>query len=313
MIHFRCPCGKALHAREEYVGQTTRCPQCGTDLAIPSESGVQAAAPPPPRDWPDERPRPGPGRRYDRAWADRQRPPATSGMAVASMVLGLASLACSLFTAIPALILGALGIRAINRSEGRLQGKGLAVTGLVTGALGLLLTLPLVFLAVIPFVQFVREGQSKRDTGTNLVQIGMGMQSYQDANNTFPPAALCDARGNKLLSWRVAILPYIEQENLYRQFHLNEPWDSPHNLQLLPLMPKIYALPGDTTAQKGYTYYRVFVGNGAAFDEPRPGGAPPTRRCLAHSALRTPDCPSALAGLDHSRPATSARPPLTRF
>ncbi len=94
------------------------------------------------------------------------------------------------------------------------------------------------------------------------------MNDYESAMGTFPPAALCDADGKPLLSWRVAILPYIEQDSLYKQFNLNEPWDSPHNLPLVAKMPKIYALPG-ATAQPGYTYYRVFVGHGAAFDEPR--------------------------------------------
>ena len=42
MIRFTCPCGKSLSARDEYVGETTRCPDCGRELIIPSEEGVQA-------------------------------------------------------------------------------------------------------------------------------------------------------------------------------------------------------------------------------------------------------------------------------
>ena len=64
----------------------------------------------------------------------------------------------------------------------------------------------------------------------------------------------------------MAILPFIEQEGLYRQFKLDEPWDGPNNSKLIASMPKTYALPGEGTAAAGYTYYRVFVGNGAAFD-----------------------------------------------
>src|SRR4051794_29116581 len=134
MIQFTCPCGKPLHARDEYAGQTTRCPQCGRDLLIPGEQGVQAQAPPPPSDWTeDDRPR---GRRRpragDRDWADRPPPATTSGMAIGSAILGVLSLfLCSVITGIPAIIFGALGLRAIGRSDGRLQGKGLAITGLV--------------------------------------------------------------------------------------------------------------------------------------------------------------------------------------
>src|SRR5205807_7759178 len=46
---------------------------------------------------------------------------------------------------------------------------------------------------------------------------------------------------------------------LYRQYNFNEAWDGPNNSRLLTQMPKIYQLPGDTTAAPGYTYYQVFV------------------------------------------------------
>jgi hypothetical protein len=68
----------------------------------------------------------------------------------------------------------------------------------------------------------------------------------------------------------VAILPYIDQDNLYRQFHLDEPWDSPHNLRLLPEMPKSFLLPGQPDDGSGRTYYQVFVGKGTLFEEPGP-------------------------------------------
>jgi hypothetical protein len=71
-----------------------------------------------------------------------------------------------------------------------------------------------------------------------------------------------------LLSWRVLILPFIEQEELYRQFRLDEPWDSPHNLALLPRMPATYAAPGRKRSQMPpyHTVCHVFVGKGTAFE-----------------------------------------------
>jgi len=68
------------------------------------------------------------------------------------------------------------------------------------------------------------------------------------------------------LSWRVLILPYIEQEKLYQAFRLNEPWDSEHNKKLLAQMPEIFAPPGIKTKEKHTTFYRVFVGPGAIFE-----------------------------------------------
>jgi hypothetical protein len=75
--------------------------------------------------------------------------------------------------------------------------------------------------------------------------------------------------GKALLSWRVAILPYLgeSETRLYNEFKLNEPWDSPHNKKLLARMPKIYAPPGMTTREPYSTYYQVFVGPHAAFEQ----------------------------------------------
>lgn len=62
-----------------------------------------------------------------------------------------------------------------------------------------------------------------------------------------PPAYLADKQGKPLLSWRVALLPYLGQYDLYQRFHVDEPWDSPHNRQLIPLMPNAYQEPNATT------------------------------------------------------------------
>jgi hypothetical protein len=76
------------------------------------------------------------------------------------------------------------------------------------------------------------------------------------------------AKGRALLSWRVAILPFIEQGQLYRQFHLNEPWDSPHNKKLLAAMPKLYAPVGKAgNDNPTSTFYQVFVGPHAGFQK----------------------------------------------
>jgi prepilin-type processing-associated H-X9-DG protein len=99
----------------------------------------------------------------------------------------------------------------------------------------------------------------------NLKQIGLAMHNFHDVNGVLPAAAIVDKKGKPLLSWRVAILPYVEQDNLYKQFKLDEPWDSEHNKKLIAIMPKIFALPYGEP-KPGETHYRVFVGNGAAFN-----------------------------------------------
>jgi hypothetical protein len=100
--------------------------------------------------------------------------------------------------------------------------------------------------------------------------LALGMLSYEREHGTFPPPAVYGKDGQALLSWRVALLPYIEEEKLYREFHLDEPWDCPHNLRLLEFMPSMYGAPqGYGTAQPFCTHYQVFVGKGAAFEGPK--------------------------------------------
>jgi len=95
------------------------------------------------------------------------------------------------------------------------------------------------------------------------------MHCYADVHGSLPAAAIYSSDGKPLLSWRVALLPYIERKHLYDQFHLDEPWDSPHNLALLPQMPTIFDhFHGRATREPHTTYYRVFVGPGAAFEGP---------------------------------------------
>jgi prepilin-type processing-associated H-X9-DG protein len=107
---------------------------------------------------------------------------------------------------------------------------------------------------------------ARAQSQNNLKQIGLAMHNYADiGGGVLPAAAIVDKRGKPLLSWRVAILPYVEQNNLYKQFHLDEPWDSEHNKKLIGTMPKVYALPYGGS-KPGQTHYRVFVGQGAAFD-----------------------------------------------
>ena len=108
---------------------------------------------------------------------------------------------------------------------------------------------------------------SARSISTNnLKQIAIAMHNYHDVTGAFPPAAVCDKTGKPMLSWRVLILPYIEQEALYKKFKLDEPWDSENNKPLAAIMPKVYANPLNPMGKAGETNYRVFVGKGAAFE-----------------------------------------------
>ena len=110
-----------------------------------------------------------------------------------------------------------------------------------------------------------RETAARAISVNNLKQIGLAMYTFADKNVTLPPAANHDKKGKALLSWRVAILPYIEEEKLYNEFKLDEAWDSAHNKKLLAKMPKLFAGPAGT-GKANHTFYKVFVGKGTAFE-----------------------------------------------
>jgi hypothetical protein len=122
---------------------------------------------------------------------------------------------------------------------------------------------------ILPAVQKVGESAARMAVSNSLKQIGHAFHNYaSDHQDALPPAALIGKDGKPGLSWRVAILPYVEQENLYKTFKLDEPWDSPHNRKLLPLMPKVYAPPGGPQkGQEHLTHYRVFVGQGTMYPD----------------------------------------------
>jgi prepilin-type processing-associated H-X9-DG protein len=194
-------------------------------------------------------------------------PPRTSGMAIASLVLGICSFFCTVITGIPAIILGCISLSTIGRSRGAVTGQGLAIAGIVTGGLGCALILVSVAL-LFPAVQAAREAARRAQCVNNLKQISLAMLNYNSANGVFPPAVTVDPMGKPLLSWRVLLLPYMEQDQLYKQFKLDEPWDSPSNKPLVAQMPKVYECPSWTEPPgSGTSIYQVLIGPGTLFEK----------------------------------------------
>jgi hypothetical protein len=114
-----------------------------------------------------------------------------------------------------------------------------------------------------PLVNASREAAWRSERMNDFKHIALGMLNYDDAKGSYPAQASYDAGGKPLLSWRVAILPYIDQGDLYKQFHLDEPWDSEHNRALIAKMPAVYADPAaPDLAAVGRTTYLVPVGEG---------------------------------------------------
>ncbi|MBM4154740.1 MAG: DUF4190 domain-containing protein [Lentisphaerae bacterium] len=114
----------------------------------------------------------------------------TSGAAIASMVLGILSLFCSIFTAIPALICGAVALVKINKSGGRLAGQGQAIAGLVLGGF-CMLVLPIFAAMVIPAVAAAQGKAQEAQCMNNVKQISIAWEMYEVETGK-PPRVLAD-------------------------------------------------------------------------------------------------------------------------
>jgi len=120
---------------------------------------------------------------------------------------------------------------------------------------------------LLPAVQSAREAARRTQCANNLKLHGLAMHNYHDVYGSFPPPAITNEAGDPLLSWRVAILPFVGQQPLYEEFHLDEPWDSPHNRTLIERMPEVFACPSHPFDEPGRTTYRVAVGEETLFVE----------------------------------------------
>jgi len=112
--------------------------------------------------------------------------------------------------------------------------------------------------------EIARNVAAQLQSADNLKQIAITMINYSDIDGSFPPAYSADMLGRSLLSWRVLILPRIGDNDLYVEFHLDEPWDSPHNHKLIEKMLKVYRSPA-SAADPGMTNYLTVRGKDTMF------------------------------------------------
>jgi hypothetical protein len=134
-----------------------------------------------------------------------------------------------------------------------------------------------------------------------MASIAKAIEKYHKDKGHYPPPAILDKDGKPLLSWRVAILPYMDNawinntggpgekpingpKDLYDRFKLDEPWDGPNNKKLIDKMPSLYRAPyrvmSYSQSSLGKTLAMAVVGKGAIFD--------PTKKTVSDSDVRDP-------------------------
>jgi hypothetical protein len=106
------------------------------------------------------------------------------------------------------------------------------------------------FICLLLPVHGTREVARRSECRNHLKQIALALHGYNGAYGEFPPAFLADEDGQPMHSWRVLILPFIEQRPLYDQYDFEQPWDGPDNRRLLAQMPSVYQCPSDARGRQ---------------------------------------------------------------
>ena len=130
------------------------------------------------------------------------------------------------------------------------------------GGGGAMVLAPLAVGVTLPAVQAARAAARRVQGLNNIKNIALAFLNYESARGKFP-TNIYDDEGKALLSWRVRLLPYLEQNALYDQFHLDEPWDSPHNMPLADTMVQVFASPEGPAS--GKTRYLALAGEETVF------------------------------------------------
>lgn len=243
-------CGATLQLGDEHAGKQVQCPTCKSTVTVPSPDAITTEPPrpaaaatdttaPPPVAAGADRPR----RRRAEVDDDddetddddrpRRRPRAP---AKASSGLG-----------------------------------GCAIAMIVCGVLALFI-IPCLLALLIPAVQKVREAAARTQTMNNMKQIGLAFHNHSDANRFMPTQKALSPINQKPieLSWRVSILPFIEQQGLFMRIDQNAAWDAPQNQSLSNAMPKVYEnLLRETNAKdRSATDFQVFTGPKTLYPTP---------------------------------------------
>jgi hypothetical protein len=123
---------------------------------------------------------------------------------------------------------------------------------------------PKMFAMLLPAIASAKQAATRTQSVNNLKQLGLAMHLYHDVHQSFPPAVLYGPDGKTQYSWRVALLPHLDQAALYEQYKKNEPWDSPDNKLVLAKMPGVFRDPSDP-ADSTYSSYYALTGPSTIF------------------------------------------------
>jgi len=156
-------------------------------------------------------------------------------------------------------------------APGTATGSGaLGVLGVVLGVAVVSLVLcvglvGLIYALMVPAVGRARAGADRTTSMNNMKQIMLALHNYHDVHGSLPPAYVTDADGKPLYSWRVLVLPFMEQSNLYERFDKSKAWDDPANIAISDTMIPLFQSPCDPNVASNGTSYVCVVGPNTMF------------------------------------------------
>ncbi|MFN0054657.1 MAG: DUF1559 domain-containing protein [Planctomycetales bacterium] len=114
---------------------------------------------------------------------------------------------------------------------------------------------------LVPAVRDAREAARRTQCRGHFYGISMALSNYHDAYGSYPPAFIADEQGRPMHSWRVLILPFIDETELYRKYRFDEAWDGPHNRQLHDSIVRLYNCSSEQPKEASpYTSYVAVIG-----------------------------------------------------
>lgn len=263
MIVFECPsCKKKLQAAEEHVGKSIACPACKTIAKVPAQPDASAnaisaepvatsTAPPPATavTTPEQARKQKAG---DRDSRDRDDDDEDEGRGRP---------------------------RRRDRGDAPKTGLGIGMVLLLVTVVGgsVLCVIGILIALLVPAVSKVREAATRTQTMNHLKMIGLAAHGHHDANRVLPsprnppmPPAIPPMKGPDL-SWRVTILPFIEQQNVWQQIDKNVDWNHANNMRFLTMMPReYYCLTTEQRFERAEqdSFFQYFTGPNTLFPDP---------------------------------------------
>ena len=159
-----------------------------------------------------------------------------------------------------------------GREHGQVRTKPASRQGFTIGELLLVIAIVALVLAfLLPFRRTAGPAAQRVQCMNNLKQIALALHNYEATHGALPPAYSVDSSGRPLHSWRTLILPWIEQEALYRTIDLTKPWNDPVNARALGTALPVYRCPESIGPPNATTYLAITGPNGCLLpNEPRP-------------------------------------------